>query len=235
MNNALGARRQFGDGPLSRAAALIYTVLVVELLFLVTTAPGLVALMLLERDVSNLPLAAACTLPLGPAGSAALYTLHHQRPDPTDLHPARVFWRGYRANLADVLRIWVPLLLWLTVIAVNLAHLPAAGVPRWWAVPLVLIGAGVTLVGVNALVIASLFSFRFRDVLRLARYFLARTPAVTLGNAGLLVATAALTVLTSEAVVAALGALLALALLVGSRPMITAIREDFTPRAAKSA
>ncbi|MEU8261944.1 DUF624 domain-containing protein [Micromonospora sp. NPDC048999] len=227
MSDVFGARRQFGDGPLSRAAALVYTVLVVELLLLVTTAPGLVALMLLERDVSNLPLAAACALPLGPAVSAALYALHHQRPDPTDLHPARVFWRGYRANLADVLRIWVPLLLWLTVIAMNLAHLPAASVPRWWAAPLVLVGAGVTLVGVNALVIASLFSFRFRDILRLARYFLVRAPSVTLGNAGLLVAVAALTVLASEAVVVALGAVLALALLVGSRPMITAIRKEF--------
>ncbi|MFJ8579626.1 hypothetical protein [Micromonospora sp. NPDC093277] len=227
MSNVLGARRQFGDGPLSRAASQIYTVLVVEVLFLVTTAPGLVALMLLERDASNLPLVAACALPLGPAGSAALYALHHQRPDLTELHPARAFWRGYRANVVDVLRIWVPLLLWLAVIAVNLAHLPAAGVPGWWAVPLVLVGAGVTLVGVNALVITSLFSFRFRDVLRLARYFLVHTPSVTLGNAGLLVAVAALTVLTSEAVVAALGAVLALALLTGSRPMITTIRKDF--------
>jgi uncharacterized membrane protein YesL len=156
-----------------------------------------------------------------------VYALHHQRPDPTDLHPARVFWRGYRTNLADVLRIWVPLLLWLTVIAVNLAHLPAAGVPRWWAAPLVLVGASVTLVGVNALVITSLFSFRFRDVLRLARYFLVRTPGVTLGNAGLLVAVAALTVLTSEAVVVGLGAVLAFALLAGSRPMITAVRTEF--------
>ncbi|SBT46181.1 DUF624 domain-containing protein [Micromonospora narathiwatensis] len=229
MSDVLGARRQFGDGPLSRATARIYTVLVVELLLLVTTAPGLVALLLLDRDVSNLPLVVACALPLGPAGSAALYALHHQRPDPTELRPARAFWRGYRTNLADVLRIWVPLLLWLAVIGVNLAHLPAAGVPRWWAVPLVLVGAGVTLVGINALVITSLFSFRVRDVLRLARYFLGRTPSVTLGNSCLLVAVAALTLVTSEAVVAALGAVLVLALLAGSGPMITAIRKDFTP------
>jgi hypothetical protein len=222
------ARRHFGDGPLSHAAALVYTLLAVELLLLVSTAPGLVALLLLDRDASNLPLAAACAVPLGPAVSAALYALHHQRLDLTDLHPARVFWRGYRTNLVDTLRIWLPLLLWLTIIAVNLAHLPAAGLSRWWAVPLALVGVGAVLVGVNALVITSLFRFRVRDVLRLARYFLARTPAVTLGNAGLLAAAAGLTLFASEAVVAALGAVLVLAVLHGSRPMIAAIRKDFT-------
>ncbi|NES13825.1 MULTISPECIES: DUF624 domain-containing protein [Micromonospora] len=228
MSDILGARRQFGDGPLSRAAARVYTLLVVELLLLASTAPGLLALLLLDRDVSNLPLVAACALPLGPALSAALYALHHQPPDLTQLHPARAFWRGYRTNLTDVLRIWVPLLLWLAVIAVNLAHLPAAGVPRWWAVPLVLVGAGVTLIGANALVITSLFRFRVRDVLRLARHFLVRTPSVTIGNAALLVAVAALILVTSEVVVAVLGAVLVLALLHGSRPMITAVRKDFT-------
>lgn len=228
MSDVVRARRQFGDGPLSRAAALIYLLLVVELLLLVTTAPGLVALALLDRDVSNLPLVAACAVPLGPALSAAFYTLHHQPPDLTDLRPARVFWRGYRTNLRDALLIWVPLLLWLTVIAVNLAHLSAAALPRWWAVPLVLVGAGAALVGLNALVITSLFAFRLRDVIRLARFFVLRTPVGTLGVAGLLAAAAALVLVTSEALLVALGAVLVLALLRGSDPMIATIRNEFT-------
>ena len=50
------AERRFGEGPLSRAAALIYTLLVIELLFLATTLPGLIGLVLLERDPGNVPL-----------------------------------------------------------------------------------------------------------------------------------------------------------------------------------
>ena len=65
MSEAVRARRrEFGAGPRSRAAALVYALLVVELLFLVTTAPGLVLLVLLDRHPSNIPLAAACALPL---------------------------------------------------------------------------------------------------------------------------------------------------------------------------
>ncbi|MEV4267892.1 DUF624 domain-containing protein [Micromonospora aurantiaca (nom. illeg.)] len=228
MTGATGGLREFGDGPLSRAAARVHILLVVELLLLVSTLPGLAVLVLLDRDSSNLPLVAAAALPLGPAVSAALHTLRHQRPDLTDLRPAATFLRAYRANLAGVLRVWAPTLLWLAVIAVNLANLPAAAVPGWWAVPLVVVGAGVILVGVNALVIVSLFTFRTRDVLRLAVYYVARKPGVTVGNVALLAAVAGVTAVFSEAVLALLAALLVLALLRIGDPMIDEIRAEFT-------
>lgn len=228
MSNTVGARRQFGTGPLSRAAALIYGLLVVELLFLLASLPGLVPLVLLDRHASNLPLVAACALPLGPAVSAALYALRHHRGDLTELNPAVMFWRGYRTNLGPVLRVWIPCLIWLTIVAVNLAFFTAAAVPAWWRVLLVLLAVLVTLGGINALVITSLFAFRTRDVARLALHFLGRTPAVTLGNAGVLLAAAGITVFTSEAVLALAGSLLILALLGTSRPMIDKIRTEFT-------
>ncbi|MFG1902891.1 hypothetical protein ACQP0I_15420 [Micromonospora carbonacea] len=226
--DATRAARQFGEGPLSRSAARVYTLLVVELLLLLACLPGLVPLVLLDADASNIPLYAACALPLGPALSAALYALHHQRPDLTDLRPAAAFRRGYRANLAGVLRIWVPLLALLTVVAVNLAHLDVAGVPRWWAVPLVGVAALAALVGVNALVITSLFAFRARDVARLALHFTVRAPGVGIGTALVLVAGAAVTAVTSEAVLALAGSVCALALLRVAAPMVETIREEFT-------
>lgn len=228
MTGATSGLREFGDGPLSRAAATVHILLVVELLLLVSTLPGLAVLVLLDRDSSNLPLVAAAAVPLGPAVSAALHTLRHQRPDLTDLRPAATFLRAYRANLPGVLRVWAPTLLWLAVIAVNLANLPAAAVPGWWAVPLVVVGAGVILVGVNALVIVSLFTFRTRDVLRLAVYYVARKPGVTVGNVALLAAVAGVTAVFSEAVLALLAALLVLALLRIGDPMIDEIRAEFT-------
>ncbi|MFI6821144.1 DUF624 domain-containing protein [Micromonospora sp. NPDC050187] len=228
MNDTAATRRQFGDGPLSRVAALVYTLLVVEALLVLTTLPGLVGLVLLARDVSNLPLAAICAIPLGPAVAAALYALRHQRPDLTDLRPAAVFWRGWRANLGPVLRVWLPLLLWLTVVAVNLAHLTAVGLPGWWAVLLVAVAVAALLVGTNALVITSVFTFRTRDVVRLAVHFLVRTPGVTLGHACLLALAAGITAVASEAVLALLGAVFVGALGWTSGPMIDTIGKEFT-------
>ncbi|GAA4450362.1 DUF624 domain-containing protein [Phytohabitans houttuyneae] len=228
MSTTAARQRHFGNGPLSQGAALVYTLLVVEVLVLLTSLPGLVPLVLLSADSSNLPLAAACALPLGPAVSAALYALRHRSGDITDLHPANAFFRGYRLNFLSSLKIWVPGLAWLTVIGLNLANFGSADVPGWWAGLLIAIAIAVALWVGNALVITSLFTFRTIDVARLAVLFLARTPAVTLGNACLVVLAALLTAATSEVVLVMLGSVFALVYLLTSRRMITAIREEFT-------
>ncbi|WP_188195333.1 hypothetical protein [Nonomuraea sp. SYSU D8015] len=224
----VAARRRFGEGPLSRAAALIYTLLVVEGLFLVTAAPGLVALTLLGSDASNVPLAALCALPLGPALSAALYALGRRSTDLTDLRPAAAFWRGYRANAGGVLKIWAPWLAGVAVIGTNLANFAAAGVPGWWAVLLVLVAAAAIVWVANALVITSLFEFRAVDVARLASYFLMRSPKVTLANASLLVVAGGATLLATELLPALLASAFAAALLWNSRPLIAEVTERFT-------
>ncbi|MFY1705719.1 hypothetical protein ACN28G_29055 [Micromonospora sp. WMMA1923] len=222
------AGQRFGTGPLARAAALVHTLLVVEVLLLVGTLPGLLPLVLLGHDASNLPLLAACLVPAGPALAAALFTLRHQRLDLTELRPAALFRRGYRVNLLPVLRIWVPMLVWLAVIGVNLANLRAAGVPSWWAVLLVIVALAVTLVGANALLVTALFRFRARDVLRLAGYFLTRTPSVPVGTLVLLAAAAGITAVFSEAVLVLLGAPFVLAFLRIGEPMIDKIQKEFT-------
>ncbi|MDG9717520.1 hypothetical protein [Streptomyces sp. DH24] len=218
----------FGDGPLSRAAALIYTLLTVEVLLLLAASPGLAALLLLGPGAAGPPLAAVCLLPLGPALSAALYALHHRRHDLTDLHPARTYRRGWRLNAVPALKLWTPLLAWLTVIAFTLTHFAATGLPRWWAVLLAVIGAGSLLWGAHALVLTSLFAFRARDTARLAAYFTVRHWRATLGAASLLVLTGALTALMTEALPALLAAPLLLSLLHSSRPVIAETQEDFT-------
>lgn len=218
----------FGAGPLSRAAALVHTLLTVEALLLAAASPGLAGLLLLGPDPANLPLAAVCLLPLGPALSAAVYALHHRSADLTELHPARTYWRGWRLNTVPALKLWVPLLGWLTVIAFTLTHFAATGLPGWWALLLAAIGVASLLWGAHALVLTSLFVFRARDTARLAAHFLLTHGRATLGAASLLVLTGALTALLTEAAPALLAAPLLLSLLHSSRPVIAETQEEFT-------
>ena len=218
----------WGSGPLARSAALVHTLLVVELCVLVTAAPTLVVPVLLDRDASNIPLLALAAAPLGPALSAAVYALRHRGHDLTALSPARTFWRGYRMNVKAVLLLWLPWLAWAAVAGINLAHPESAAVPRWWSAALVTLAAGSLLWQANALVIASLYEFRTRDTARLAAWFLIRTPLVTLGTAGLALAAGLLVVVQSEAVLALLAAAFAAALLTVSAPMRAEIEARFT-------
>lgn len=223
-----GARREFGEGPLARVAALVYSLLVIELLLLAATLPGMVPLVLLDRDASNAPLAVACAIPLGPALSAALYALRKHKGDLTDLKPAAAFWRGYRLNAGGVLRVWIPWLALMAVLSVNLSHARAAAIPGWWVGLLVAFAVASALWMANALVIVSLFAFRTVDVARLAAYLLGRTKSVTLGNLGLLICAAGLVAVASEAVLALAGVLFAAFLLRVGRPMIALVTEEFT-------
>ncbi|MFI2432709.1 hypothetical protein [Streptomyces sp. NPDC018693] len=218
----------FGTGVLSRATALIHTLLTTQLLLLAAASPGLAALFLLGGDPANLPLAALCLLPLGPALSAAVYALHHRSRDLTELHPARAYARGWRLNALPALKLWAPLLVWLTVIAFTLTHFTATGLPGWWAVLLALIGLASLLWAAHALILTSLFAFRARDTARLAAYFLVRHGRATLAAASLLILTAGLTAVLTEALPALLAAPLVLSLLHSSRPVIAETEEDFT-------
>jgi hypothetical protein len=217
----------WGTGPLARAAALVHTLLVVQSCVLVTAAPAVVVPVLLDRDASNVPLLAMAAVPLGPALSAALYTLRHRGRDLSDLSPARVFWRGYRMNVRAVLKLWLPWLAWAAVAGTTLAHPQGAGVPGWWHAALVALAAASLLWQANALVIASLYEFRTRDAARLAAWFLVRTPRVTLGTTGLALAAGAVVVWWSEAVLALFAAVFAAALLTVSDPMRAEIERRF--------
>ena len=228
MKHGSATARQFGEGPLARVTAPVYSFLVLDLLLLATTSPTVIALVVLDRDASNAPLAVACALPIGPALSAAIYALRHRARDLTDLRPAAAFWRGYKMNAGGVLRLWVPYLAGMAVIAENLSHVRAAGVPAWWRAALIAVAVVATLWVVNALMISSLFVFRTADVARLAAYFLGRTRAVTLGNLGVLIAAAAVVDLFSEAVLALFAVLFAAVLLHVCSPLTDQVEEDFT-------
>jgi hypothetical protein len=127
-----------------------------------------------------------------------------------------------------VLLVWLPWLAWLAVLAVNLANYAAAGLSAGWGLALVVVALATMLWAANATVIVSLFAFRTRDVLRLAAVFLVRTPGVALANAALLVVAVALTALTSEAVLAVFGSVFVLGLLRNARPVVEAVRAEFT-------
>jgi hypothetical protein len=224
MTRAHGPK-EFGEGPLSRVASFIYTLIVIEVMLVVASLPTLVAYFLFARDIL---VGALCAIPLGPALSAAVYALYHRRTDLTELTPVRQFWRGYRINWRGVLVPWLIGLAWLAVIGLILLNFATSGVPLWWGGLLALVSVIVLLWLTNALVISSLFAFRTRDLLQLSWEMIGRTPIVSVGNFGVLAAAVAVAVFVAEAVVVALGSVLVLTLVASSRPMVEYVTAEFT-------
>jgi hypothetical protein len=220
-------RREFGDGPLSRITGGLYWLVVVTALLALTALPTVVVVFLLEPSASNLPVVALAAVPLGPALSAALYaTRARARSD--DLAPARSFWHGYRINWADVLRLWVPALVALGVIGYVLANTGVAGLGAVYVVVLVAIALAVAVWALHATAIASFFSFRTRDVARLALYFLGRRWGVSLGVVSLVVVAFGIVWFTSDVVLALLGGVWVWFWYRNDQPMVDDVRVRFT-------
>jgi uncharacterized protein DUF624 len=217
---------ELGTGALSRWSAVVYWFVVVEAMLVLTSAPGLVLLLLLDRDASNLPLVALACVPFAPSVAAAVYAWRVFVRD-RDLSPARHFWRGYRLDVLDVLRWWVPTVGILGIIAVNVTHLGAAGIPPILGVALGAVAVLLVLWSGHALVLSALFSFRTRDVARLGAYFVAGKFLVTLGYVSILVLVAALA-FVSDWLVVLLAAPLTYLYARTAAPVVAAAEAQFT-------
>ncbi|WP_203581708.1 glycosyltransferase [Microbacterium hibisci] len=211
-------------GILGRATGVVYWFLLVEACFLLAAAPAFLGLLLLERDASNLPLYALCLVPVGPAFSAAMSTIA-ARSDELTVWPH--FWKAYVRNVVDVLWVWVPALALATVLGITIAYGAAVGVDGFFVVAAIVFVVILALWTANALVIASFFSFRARDIARLALYYLAARPLVTLGAFSYLLIAAAIVTFTSDWVLALLGVFFAAFAVINAKAMTADIRARF--------
>jgi hypothetical protein len=218
---------EIGPGVLSRFTAAVYRYLVLGVFLAVAGLPTLLTWMLLAPVPGNVAWFVAGLLPAAPALSAALYAQRAWAKEP-DLSPARPLMRGLRMNLRDTLAWWVPVLAVATVLGVNVlfaGQVTGGGFLR--PVCAVLLAVLAVWAG-HLLVVSSFFSFRFRDVLRVAAAEFFLSWKSSLGILSLLIVAAAAVVLTSEAVMLLLAWAFAAMLWMVVRPVIGDITKRFT-------
>lgn len=221
-----GRQHEPGEGPLGRISNNVYWTMICALLFILVTLPGLVPMLFLDRSIGNLPLVALCLIPVGPAWSALLFGLR-DREKSESVTPGRSFWRGYRMNAVDVLKLWVPALVVLTILAVNLAYLDYTGVPPGYGIVLLVLVVLVVVWVIQAVYIATFFTLRTRDVARLGVYYLGRLPMVALGILALVITATGVVFVTFDAVLVMLAWAFAWLLLITCQPLAVHVRKNF--------
>ncbi|MFE5293119.1 glycosyltransferase [Isoptericola sp. NPDC056618] len=226
MAAAAGTPREFGDGVLGRITARVYWYVVVGALVALGCVPTLVLLALLDRSTGNALLVPLCLVPAAPFLAAGLFALH-ARAGADEPVPGRTFVRGLRLSWLDALRLWVPATAVLGVVLTSVVHRETAGISVPYAVVLGLVGLGVLLWAVQALVLASLFSFRARDVARLSVYYLGRRPLVAVGLLALVVVAGGVVWVVGEPVLALVAAAWLAFLLRVAQPVLDDVRARF--------
>jgi hypothetical protein len=141
----------FVDGRLYRTCMFVYQLLVIEACLVVALLPTVALVLLLAPDPRNVVWFAAAVVPAGPALVAGLSAVRRM-----EQSPVRDFVRGYRLSWLDIVKLWAPAALVISVVSAD--WLVVAGLVALWLV--------------NVLVITARFSFRVRDTARLATYYL---------------------------------------------------------------
>lgn len=218
---------EIGPGVLSRLTAAVYRYLVLGVFLGISGLPTVVFWTLLSPEPSNAVLFVAALAPVAPALSAGLYAQRAWAAEP-DLKPARPLLRGLRLNARDTLSWWIPVLALTTVLAVNIMFAEAVpGGELLRPVSAVLLLAVAVWSG-HLLVVSSFFSFRFRDVLRVAAAEFFLSWKATLGVLAILVVATAAVLVSSEAILLLLGWLFCVWLWLVVRPVVADVTERFT-------
>lgn len=213
---------------------VVWWFVMVQAGLLVTLMPTGVVFATVEREVSTVVLYVIAALPVGPALQAALYAL--RRPDASlHQHPWSRYWEGWRLGWRQSLVVWAPLVVLLGGLQVATGLMDPDAVAR----PLVIVGlilagaAGVIAVGTLTAIAA--FSFRTRDVPRVALFGMGSKPFGTVGLIGVVFIAVALVALGLEAVLLLVMVLICHALLVITAPMRDVIRTKLVADPQESA
>jgi len=140
--------------------------------FLISILPALVWWAMFEPGLLDvIPLAI-----MGPGLTAMLCCMIKFREtnfEKEDLPTAKDFWRFYRQNVLDTLKLWLPYVMLMVILSTNVMHYAGGQVTR-----LIFTVSGIagmvlfTLCIINVLMINAKFSFRVRDLYRLGMFYL---------------------------------------------------------------
>lgn len=203
-------RASFSDG--------LWWFVMVQAGLLVTLIPTGVVFMALERSVAAVALFAVAALPVGPALQAGMYAL--RRPNTAlHQHPWSRYWEGWRSGWRQSLAMWAPVVVLLAIVQAGSLTMAADAVARPLVTVGLILGGVSSVIAVSALTVIATYSFRTRDVPRVALFAMGSKPFSTVGVVGVVAVVVALVALGFEAVLVLLMVLICYSLLVISRPM----------------
>lgn len=203
----------------------VYWFLALDVLLVLASAPTLVLWTVMSSGPMSSLLFVLGAFPLLPALAAGLYACRAWREE-RELTPARHVFKGYRLNAVDSLKVGMPVLLVLALLAFNLTSTGGAA-NRLLTIVLLVASAAALLVLARVLSIVSAFSFRVRDVYRLAAFTLLVRPLSTLALLSLGVLVLGIVLLVGEFLLLFTASLLVFALWASERPVAQLLTEQF--------
>ncbi|MCM2531262.1 YesL family protein [Neobacillus pocheonensis] len=221
-------RNEFGEGILFNLTNHIYSLLMTNIYFVLSNLLVLIFFITLKHSFTNITLYFLALIPTGPSISALFYSIGKLIRE-QELSPFKDFFHGYKINFKDTLKFWVPLLLVLFILSVDLQYYKAAA-SLGHSILFVLILIGIVFLLVlmlNAFLINAGFVFRTKDVWKLSVYYSFKKLKTTFGNIGIVIITLFITAITSNFLIIFIASLVCYAFMLNSKSVVEDIKLKF--------
>ena len=220
--------KEFGQGILSVITNHIYWLGLINIYFVLCNIVFLFFFITLIPSFSNTVVYFLALVPTGPAITALFSTLNKLVRE-KEISPTKDFFTSYKMNFIETLKIWLPLLLVVFILVVDLQYLnqnPStmnqvfAGIIL---IVLLLIGS----LSVYLFSITANFKFRIRDIYRLSVYYSFYKIKATTGNIGIVIVTLFLINVTSDFILLFLASLICYTMVLNNHSVTEDIRLNF--------
>ncbi len=218
----------FGEGIFFRITNLIYALLMTNLFFVLTNLIALFFFMTLEPTFSNVTIYFLALIPTGPAISALIYSIGKLIRE-KELSPLQDFFHGYKINFKDTMKFWLPLLLVVYILIVDLQYFNSnpSTISSILSV-IFMIGILLTIViAMNGFLIIAGYKFRFKDIWKLAVYYSFTKVKITFGNISIVIITLFLLSITSHFLLLFIGSIICYLFLLNSKGLFEDIQMNF--------
>lgn len=226
--------KEFGQGILSVVTNNIYWLALVNFYFIVCNFLFLFFFITLVPSLSNMIIYFVALIPTGPAISALFYTLGKLVRE-KEISPTKDFFYGYKLNFVDSLKVWIPMLIALFIIVVDLQYFNAEATTKNQVLAGILLVV-LLLIATLSIYVFSInanFKFRVRDVYRLSMYYSFTRIKITTGNIAIVFLALFLMFITSDFLILFIASIVAYVVVLNSNPIIEDVKENFIKQEEK--
>jgi uncharacterized membrane protein YesL len=221
--------RQFGEGLLFSLTSHIYWLIMTNIYFILCNGLFLFFFMTLEPSFSNITIYFLALIPTGPSISALFFSIGKLIRE-KDLSPLRDFFHGYKINFKDTMKFWLPLLLVLYILFVDLQYFNSNSttindiLSVLFSIAIILM---IVLV-MYAFLINAGFTFRLKDIWKLSVYYSFTKLKITFGNIGIVIILLFLSSIVSDFLIVFAASLVCYLFMLNSKEVIEHIKINFT-------
>ncbi|MCM3694176.1 YesL family protein [Neobacillus niacini] len=221
-------KRQFGEGLLFSLTSHIYWLIMTNIYFILCNVLFLFFFMTLEPSFSNITIYFLALIPTGPSISALFYSIGKLIRE-KDLSPLRDFFHGYKINFIDTMKFWLPLLVVLYILFVDLQYFNsnATTINNILSVLFSIAMILMIIFVMYVFLINAGFTFRLKDIWKLSVYYSFMKLKITFGNIGIIIILLFLSSLISDFLIVFTASLVCYLFMLNSKDVVDDIKIKF--------